>query len=819
MLIRRFAPSFLAFVASILTAWALITPAPASAASGGQAKAAACRTDVTFGLIEAKTTGCLNEVSPSAWETTDTVDVNGVPLTPAPGTQLRLDGPTKESPGGSLSVRASLVVAGVKFESGLLTWKLPEGREGDERSVLSTGEVNGEKLFGFDISGSADIRVGWDARNGLHYFKFIANLALPSVFKNGPEQGAGGLTATVGLRVDSAGVHADAVKAQVSNAYIGTLQVKSLCLSFVGAGSSTEPCSPPLHGAQQLLTCTNPGDVDRWDGSAEVVLPTADRPEVGVWAGVQNGMFSYAGGQALHLGNSLPIASGVYLDSVGLAVCISPPPIKFKGAMGIRLGPEINGSGAVTIHGSLEYVDSTPWVIEARGSVEVFGYQVADGFLRYQSDNTIDFGFHINLDFTLAQIEAGVDGWIEARTPFRFNVDGYGKVCVLKVACLSGEVTASSDGLAGCVTVLEGDYWTLEKDADWEWWAFWRVHWVTHHWRARAGAGIRWAGGGVHVMGDECDVGPYRAARSARATAVGVSTLQVARGSQALALQVQGQSAAPGLDVVSPTGIHYRTPRAAAQIVPGRDMFVKDPVHDATDVLIGNPVAGTWTIRAARGSRIMAVREAEVDPRPTIDAGVGGSGERRILSYADQRQPFHSTRFVEEGTKYEQELGTARGGGCKGVPSVHPDPPACGQIRFTPAPGPAGVRHIYAITTMNGEVTDKQLVATYRAPAEPEPSMVPKLVVRRIHNAIAISFATSHAAIRAAQPVDYNLDVILTDGRKLLVILPAHDRRVTVHNVSSQLGARIQIAGMRRDDTEGRIRTLILKPRRSTASS
>jgi hypothetical protein len=302
-------PSFLVFVASILSAWAVVTPAPASAASTGQrARAAACRPDVTFGLIEAKTSGCLNEVSPGAWETTSTVDVNGVPLTPAPGTQLRLDAPTNQSPGGTLSVRASLVVAGVKFESGLLSWKLPKGGKGDEGSVLSSGEVNGEKLFGFDISGSADIRMGWDSRNGLHYFKFIANLALPSIFKNGPEQGAGGLTATVGLRADSAGVHADAVKAQVSNAYIGTLQVKNLCLSFVGAASSAEPCAPPLHGAQQLLTCANPGDVDRWDGSAEIVLPTADRPEVGVWAGVQNGMFSYAGGQAVHLGNSVPIA-------------------------------------------------------------------------------------------------------------------------------------------------------------------------------------------------------------------------------------------------------------------------------------------------------------------------------------------------------------------------------------------------------------------------------------------------------------------------------------------------------------------------------
>jgi hypothetical protein len=197
-------------------------------------------------------------------------------------------------------------------------------KKGQQAKVVSTGAVNGEKLFGFPISGSAEIDIGWDATNNLHYQKFLGNLDLPSIFKNGPEQGAGGLSASVGLRVDTAGVHADAVKAKISNAYIGSLQAKNLCLSYVGAGSSTEPCSPPAFGAQPLLECQNPGQVSRWDGSAEIVIPTADRPAVGVYAGIQNGMFSYAGGQVTHLGNSVPLATGVYLDNVALAVCVTP---------------------------------------------------------------------------------------------------------------------------------------------------------------------------------------------------------------------------------------------------------------------------------------------------------------------------------------------------------------------------------------------------------------------------------------------------------------------------------------------------------------
>lgn len=797
-----------------------ISPPLASAASPRpRARAAQCTPNVTFGLIEATTRGCLDEVSPGTWETVDTVDLNGVPLTPAPGTHLVLTAPTADLPGGRLSVRTDIDIAGVRFDAGQLNWDLPAGGRGEEKEVVSTGTLNGQKLFGFDISGSAEIRLGWDAGNNLHYIKFVANLALPSVFKNGPEEGAGGLTATVGLRVDPAGVHADAVKAEVSNAYIGALQVKHLCLSFVAAGSATSPCSPPLHGAEPLLTCESPGNVDRWDGSAEIVLPTADKPEIGVWAGVQNGLFSYAGGQATHLGTSLPIASGIYLDNVGLAICVTPPPIKFKGAMGITIGPHVGGSAPVGINGSIEYVDSRPWLLEARGGVELFGYHVADGFISYRSDNTIDFGFNAKLDFKVASVEASLGGWIEARNPFRFNVDGSGRVCVLSVACLGGEVTASTDGLAACITVLEGDIWEYVKDPDWEWWALWRAHWELRHWRLRAGAGVHWADGNVQLMGDSCDVSPFRAMKSPQTAAAGVFTVSVAPGATALTLQAQGRDAAPGVNLIGPNGQRFDSPKKAAVIVPGHDEFAKDPLNKATDVMIAHPAAGTWRVVAEHGSAITALRRATVEATPHVDAGVGGGGEHRILGYDYQPQPLHTTRFVEDGPKYEQELGVAEGEPCRLVKHIHPDPPLCGHIDFTPAPGPAGKRDIYAITTMNGEVTDKRLVATYDAPPEPEPSEVPKLVVDRVPDGITVGFKPSEAPTQVAEPMDYNVDVNLTNGRKLLDVLRRSDHKVTIHDIPATVQARVTVAAMRKDDTQGRMREVTLAPDATKASS
>jgi hypothetical protein len=813
----RLLPAFLTVIALwCVSVTSVVQPA---AAAPRRAVIAACTNNVAFQLIQATTAGCLNEVSPGQWETTDPVTLNGIALTPAPGTKLVLVAPTPAAPGGQLSVDTSINVAGISFErQGLLRWNLPTGNKGEEKTVVSTGAGNGENLYGFPLTGSAEIRIGWDATNDLHYFKFIANLQLPSIFKNGPEQGAGGLTATVGLRVDTAGVHADTVKAEVSNAYIGSLQVKNLCLSYLGAGSTTAPCSPPKLGATQFLECQNPGNVSRWDGSAEIVIPTADRPVVGVYAGLQNGQFSYAGGQVSHLGNAVPIAAGVYLDHVALSVCVSPPPIVFKGGAGINIGPSTNGVAPVTLGGSVQYTDSRPWELEVRGNLDVFGNQVADGFFRYRSDYTIDFGFNVNLDFKIASVEGHLLGWIEARTPLRFNVDGSGKVCVLVVACLSGEVTASSDGLAGCFTIMEGDIWTLEKDADWAWWAPFRLHWVLHHWRVRGGAGVRW-GGGINVMGDECDVGPYRAIRSARAAAAGVDTVQVAAGQTALVLRAQGTTQPPRLELVSPDGATYRPPDAAAKIVPNHDMWVENPETHATQVLIAHPAAGTWTVRALDGSAFTGVEEASVDPMPEIQAAVGHHGEHRVLGYSYQPQPAHTTRFVEEGGKYEQELGEAAGRPCKQVRDIHPDPAVCGEIHFTPAPGPAGVRHIFAVTTMNGEITRRQEVATYEAPPEPEPSEVPMVSVRRLGDELEISWRLSHASIAPARPIDYNVDIDTMDGRRMVDVMPRHDDRVFVHDVPKSDGAQVLVSPVREDETQGRTRVVTLEPGAEVAIS
>lgn len=808
------------------------------------AREAACTNSVTFGLIQATTAGCdLQIVSPGEWQSTATVTVNGIPFTPVPGTNLTLISPTAASPGGSLSVKLQnpISAAGISWLSNgaAITWNLPAGSAGTEANVVSTGTLNGDKLFGFAVRGAAEVRIGWDATNNLRYFKFVANLELPSVFKNGPEKDAGGLTASVGLRVDSAGVHADAVKASVSNAYVGALQIKSLCLSYVAAGgTSATPCTPPPYmGEKQFLTCSTPGNVSRWDGAAEVVLPTADRPSVGVYAGVQNGAFSYAGLQVGSLGNSLPIAQGVYVDNFALALCVTPPPLKFKGAAGINIGPSVQGRAPLTLNGSLEYVDSRPWVLEAKGNVLVEGYKLSDGFLRYTSNNTINFGFNAGFDFKVASVKASVSGWVQARPPVRFNVVGTGSVCLGAghlSGCTNGDVTVSSQGLAGCFTVASVTYPDLVGSIS-------SLSFKTKKATVRAGVGYTWSTKKVSIMGNSCDISKYETLpdisgllKILRPGHTGVAAalptlptygaanpavqvpLSVPAGLAALSLQIRGYQGAPAVSLHAPDGTTYTEPRAGDEIKPGL-VFATDPASDATDVEIAHPVAGTWSvITSGDDSTIKTIKAASVDLPPSILAGVRGSGFERTLQYAYVADPGHTISFVERGPNDEHVLGAAAGTVCHGDAHLTPTP-RCGTIPFVPdTTTAAGPHAIIAVVTnaSTGEITEERRVVSYDAPAEPEPSGVGDLTATRSGTGVVVSWKRSTEAIAEAKPDDYNADVTLSTGAQMLAVMPQvtdeSHYSVTIPNVPTTTGVRITVRPMRGDDTQGALRTLTL---------
>ena len=313
-------------------------------------------------------------------------------------------------------MRTGITLGGTTVFSGDFAQTFPAGGPGDLKTLATISPPAGTKLKGFSLAGSVSLMIGKDATGAQQdYARFELIVKLPDAFRNGPGQAAGGLTGTAAIRTDASGVHADTLKLEVTDAYVGQVLLKNVCLSYVASASPATPCQAPKFGATPLLECRTAG-TDRWDGSALIQLPTADKPEVGLFAGVSNGSFAYAGAQVTSLGTAAPLAPGVYLDKVGLAICLNPAPMTIKGSVGIRFGPSFNGTQAAYLDGSLKYTDSRPWVLEATGSLSLYGKNVANGYLTYKSDNAIDFGFNVSWDF-YGLLSLGWGQWVVSARP------------------------------------------------------------------------------------------------------------------------------------------------------------------------------------------------------------------------------------------------------------------------------------------------------------------------------------------------------------------------------------------------------------------
>ena len=793
--LRRLAPAILVMVAAAISSATIAAPK-------AMAQTAPCEKRVQFGMVDVKTDGCLNRVADQRWESTDTVTLNGLPLPVTPGSELVLTGPTDAKPGGTLSVRTNITVRGVTLHDGLLATDLPTGPRGSERVMLSLSPPAGQKMFGFSVAGNVEVRLGI-APSFERYSKLKVVLALPDAFKNGPSRTAGGVTATVAIRADSNGVQTEAAKAELEHVYMGQLELKQFCISYVGSNSSAaSPCSPPRFGGQQLLTCEGGSNVDRWDGSASIVLPTKSKPEVGLYAGAKNGAFSYAGAQVTGLGNSVPLAEGVYVDKFGLAICLNPPPLKLKGAAGIRFGPQFSGREAAYLDASIQYTDSNPWMIRADGNMSVFGRGVGGGYFIYKSTNAIDFGFNASFNFlSILSTSANVNGWIETRSPARFNVDGNGRICLASVACTSGEVTTSTVGAAGCFTLLSFTYYVLVKDSNWHWYAPWRVHFERRSVQLRAGGGYTWSSSRLDTMGNSCHLDSFRAVRGARAAQNGVTTVEIPE-EPAVVLRLTGRTAAPEVELIGPDGRRIVSPEADAHIQKGSHAFVEDDRTKTSSVVIGKPAPGTWRIRVLPGSSdVVRVEQAETREPATIVGEVARHKKRHVLGYAYEAHEDHPVTFVERGRHTHKALGAAKGKPCRGEPNGPSDRqrPLCGRIRFNPAPGPGGKRRIYAIIHEDGHPFDEELVDTYRAPGDPRPRHTRRVSLVRKGRTVKVAWADARHADH------WNVRVSLSDGRRLVHVHRGESEREIVRDVGRRTRVRVTVVGLRNHDhAEGR---------------
>ena len=783
-----------------------------------------CLKKAAFALIEITTQGCLASVGTATalrFESSDAVKVNGIPF-PAPpsGKKFLATGPTTADPGGRIGIASAAIKLGsFTVFSGVIDWALPAGGKGDEKTLKTLTVPASQKLFGLKVGGSVEVKIGFRA-DGVHYATFPLNIQLPDVFKTGPDKSAGGASGIGAVRVDDAGVHYDGLRLQVSNVYVGKLKVLSACFSFVpsGASQAVATCPIPSLGGSPFLQCNDDVNTDRWDGNAIMELPTASKAKLALFGGVANERLSKLGGFVDNLGTSVPIVSGVYLNRVGVGLCVYPPPFKLKGTVGVNILP-VGGKSTISVNGYFLYTDEfagNPWSLELGGDVNVLDRKLGSGSVIIRPTGSIDFSVQAKFSlFGVVSIDGKVVGWLEIPNK-TFNIDGSVRACI--AVCANADAVLSSTGIAGCLDLGTITYYVLVRNSNWHWYAAWRVHWESRHISLRAGFGHRWSQSKVDLFGGSCNLGNYRATRTRAAQTGTGRVFQVASGTQALALNVIGRNGPPKVKLTGPGSVVISSPTDATTAQQtGSYVLAENPTESSTSIVLIKPAAGSWTVEALDGGdSIVGLESADFQAPAEVEGTVvhGPKGKLALgMSYA---LPAGATMaIVERGPKVEHTLAAkVAGKSCPGPNRPGGQKLLCFTKTFTPSFGPAGTREILAVVSRDGVPLSTTRVATFKAPKPATPTKPARLRLERRSSTVVVAFD------RSLNASSHTLSFSLSTG-KMFGVQPSKlsCRTVLITGVPKGVAVSVRVAGVRRDLEVGRYATATLVKNKSRAGN
>ena len=773
-----------------------------------------CVSKLDFQLSEFKTTGCFTQVanSPSpVWTTTSAVTLNGI-LFPDFGQTFTITFPDAQDPGGHFTAPGSVIrLDNFKVFSGDINWSLPAGQQGNEQDVTTFTVASGQQLFGLSVSGSVALRLGLDA-NGEHYATFPLSIQLPAGFSAGPDPSFGSVTGSASLRVDDAGIHYDGLKLEAANVWIGKLKVDEACFSFIPSGGlSTAPCTAPSLDGSPYLTCATDSKTNRWNGNAVIELPGSG-VQLAAFGGLANGQVSQLGGFVDNLGRRAPLAPNIYLNRVGLGLCLTPPPLTLRGDVGISIFPTTGGESLATINGHIIYTNSYPWTLEIGGTVSVLDNQVGTGSVLIDGWGDFAFDLAASVDLAgVASIDGDINGWVDPPSK-QYAVSGSVNACVNGLGCAMGSGVVSSTGVAGCIQITSTYQSpdlviTLGSPPT--------IGFAKNTINISAGVGYRWGASSPDIWANSCDLSSYQPTRpfaGAGAAAAGVLNERVAAGTTAVAWRVHGSHGVPKIVIHGP----HRTVITSASHSRGVQrkghwMLAENAADGTTNVLLIHPPAGTWTVQAVHGTESIPTKidQSKFQAPPTLAAAVRAKGAFRTLEMAYAVPPGASVRLIERGKGVEHTLvRSVHGRRCKGAPVNRPgsdEKVLCFTLRFRPAAGPAGRRRIQALVSKGGVPLVQKDIASFRAAALTLPSRPRYLLARRIGGNLQVAFTASSGAS------GYLVSASLSDGRKLAYDLKSSCQAVRIKGVPTGVSAKVKIAGMRFDLAMGKSQAVSIK--------
>jgi hypothetical protein len=400
-----------------------------------------------------------------------------------------------------------------------------------------------------------------------------------------------------------------------------------------------------------------------------------------------------------------------------------------------------------------------PWIVEVDGSAKVAEkYDLASAFLRYTSTGLFEFGGTVGWDFDILSMHGNVNGWVAGL--HNFDVEGGVSGCVdlfIGSACADAKVLVSNLGLAGCVEVFgEG-----------------------------VGVGSHWGDDFDAFTG--CDFSPWRPVKPATARVVAAAAapqqLTVAPGQSTVAWSIDGAGGQP--PEVTVVGPGHETVSVSNEVpfVHNSKFYAAETRNGRTYVIVNHPKAGTWTIAADGSVPITRIRQASGLPKPHVTAKVGGKSRSRVLTWKLRQIPGQKVAFAEIGKDVRRVItSTSKGRG---------------SFKFRPADGPAGVRKIEAIVEQDNRPRATLTVASYRAPAAPKPGKPSAVKLTRKGTKLVVSWKPHPAGFRTAVAAQ------LSDGRKLVKVLPAKARSITFSAVARSTTGRITLMGLTAGNAKG----------------
>jgi hypothetical protein len=773
------------------------SPAPPSTCTAPET-----RQTVTISSI-AEATGCFQLQSSGSYTSDSTVTLNGVPLTPAGTTPLITITPGNAgAPGGNVSIgEVEISLGDQDIYDAALSAALPDpstatATDTGTEATFFTKTAKPISLFGLKVGGTFTLSLGKDA--GGYYSAFTLTINLPSVFKSAT--GSGGVTGTGSVRVDQNGtVEYNGANIDVSGAEIGGIGVKDVCFSLIPASSGdVSSCPIPslgesATGDSAYLSCAaNPSTGDHWDATADIELPTPDKADIAVFGGGAGTSLTDLGGFGQNL--NIPIADGVFLNTVGAGVCFTSP-LTIRGDLGVGLFPVPDKGDTVDISGTLIYTDATasaPWSLYLGGTVDVFGDQIGSGYVTVYGDGSFDFAANLSFDpVSFLSLDGGVSGWVEPAQHL-FDIEGNINVCV-KIAgqsgCAGANGVVSSTGAAGCLSILG----------------------------ISVGAGYEWATRVVNVMASSCSVGAYQATKASVAAAGGVHVLHVAPGTRGIAVGLTGKSGPPKLLIRGPGGTRISSPAIGGLKRGHNYLIIDDPTTRQTNVLLAHPRPGTYEFSSTDASDpIVGLKTAPVLAAFSAHGSVtAASRGRRRLTLRYVLPTGSKLALVERGTHLERTLvANVRGRACPGEHErVVGGRELCFSTVFTPTNGPGGRRRIMVAVERGGIPSSITTVASYRAPALKLLAKPAKLRLTRQGTSVRLAWA------RIAGATSYAVSVVTSDGRKLSYLPAARCRAVTLTSVPNSVKLAATVEGIRFDGVRGRRSVLTLLAKRKTAGA